>query len=61
VGVPSFHDVVGSVTSKPQLSLFSFDLVAALAKAIFVKWIHAGKVYKGGFCVAQGRSSIYAN
>jgi hypothetical protein len=29
----------------------------ALAKVIYVKWVHEGKVYTGDFCTAQGKSA----
>jgi len=37
-----------------MLSLFSFDLIAAVSKAIYIKWIREGKVYTGHFCTVQG-------
>ena len=39
-----------------QISLFAFDLIMALGKVLYVKWIHEGKVYTGSFCTAQGKS-----
>ncbi|KIM92306.1 hypothetical protein PILCRDRAFT_118118 [Piloderma croceum F 1598] len=39
-----------------MLSLFSFDLIAALGTLIYIKWIHDGKVYTGEFCTAEGKS-----
>jgi hypothetical protein len=37
-----------------MLSLFSFDIIMALAKVIYIKWVHEGKVYTGRFCTVQG-------
>jgi len=37
-----------------MLSLFLFDLVMALGKVIYIKWIYEGKVYTGVFCSVQG-------
>ncbi|KIM75979.1 hypothetical protein PILCRDRAFT_826830 [Piloderma croceum F 1598] len=46
--------LIRQTTDIYMISLFLFDLVAAIGKTIFVKWLHEGKVYTGGFCTAQG-------
>jgi hypothetical protein len=30
----------------------------ALAKVLYVKWIHEAKVYTGGYCTAQGKAIV---
>jgi len=37
-----------------MLSLFVADLLQALGGVVNVKWIHELRVYRGGFCSAQG-------
>jgi len=48
------HRLIRQTTDIYMISLFLFDLVAAIGKVTFVKWLREGKVYTGGFCTAQG-------